>query len=653
MGGRDPLTAGASDGLATRIDHVLVANHSSAAVMITWVTDAPTLGCVRYGVTRELGASACEDGADRDVHHVILTGLSPRTRYYFEVASGGVVDDDDGELYTFETTDVGAGRPGAITGYVISAETGTPLAEVLVSGISIDEDGGSHPIACRTDIDGRWVLSLGNLKDRASSGVLAYREGDGMELTFEGGNRGRGAATVTLSGASPQVSGVFELRPPEGDPDATPSHFYLAANYPNPFAKQTTIRFGLPEEAPVRADRLQRAGAGGRVLVRWDAPGGSPSDRLGWTKRRRSSRRLRSLLLPIEVREVWSGAKDVPVQVVPVERQRYRCAMKTSGMIGPATALTVVVCISTAASSAIAAISDVQVSNLTSSSATVTWTTDGVTDGCVNYGTTTSLGSMACDPRPDDDVHAVTLSGLSAETTYFFEVTSGGETDDDGGAFYTLVTPEVGSGTPYVIFGHIVLSDGTTAAVETIVTAEISTAGGLSSLLSELTDASGAWSINLGNLKSAADGSVLVYAPGDTMYIAALGAADGSASGTTTVSGTSPQSAGTLVLSGLLAVSESGDAPSPVVAFRVPNPFRSTRPLEYELGRSARVTLSVVDAMGRAVRTLDDGWRGRGSHRVAWDGRDDRRVPLASGVYVLVLALPGHGISTGRTVLIR
>ena len=198
-------------------------------------------------------------------------------------------------------------------------------------------------------------------------------------------------------------------------------------------------------------------------------------------------------------------------------------------------------------SSALGQISNVQVSNVTSSSATITWTTSDTTDGCVNYGLTTALGDTSCDSRPNDDVHQVIITGLSAETTYYFEVISGGITDNNGGAYYTFITTDVASGVPYVIFGYVLLHNGLSPTTATIVSVQVESNGNASYPLSDLTNTDGAWSLNLGNLKNLADGTVLSYSTGDSTFVDAQGAADGVGQDTTTVSGSSPQYAGTIL----------------------------------------------------------------------------------------------------------
>jgi peroxiredoxin len=85
-------------------------------------------------------------------------------------------------------------------------------------------------------------------------------------------------------------------------------------------------------------------------------------------------------------------------------------------------------------------ISNILVSNVTSSSVTVSWTTDEASDSTVYYGTTTSYGSTASDGTSTTS-HSVSLTGLSASSTYHYKVKSGSIESGDN----TFATPETGS----------------------------------------------------------------------------------------------------------------------------------------------------------------------------------------------------------------
>lgn len=75
---------------------------------------------------------------------------------------------------------------------------------------------------------------------------------------------------------------------------------------------------------------------------------------------------------------------------------------------------------------------DVRISNITDTSFTVSYFTDGAITGVINYGTTTSLGQSALDDRDQEfgkiephKIHNFTIRNLSPVTKYYFTIVSG------------------------------------------------------------------------------------------------------------------------------------------------------------------------------------------------------------------------------------
>jgi hypothetical protein len=69
-------------------------------------------------------------------------------------------------------------------------------------------------------------------------------------------------------------------------------------------------------------------------------------------------------------------------------------------------------------------ISGVTVSNITSTSATISWTSNVATYGGVNYGLTTAFGSKTPWVVPISTAHSFTLTGLTPGSTYDYQVWS-------------------------------------------------------------------------------------------------------------------------------------------------------------------------------------------------------------------------------------
>jgi hypothetical protein len=64
-----------------------------------------------------------------------------------------------------------------------------------------------------------------------------------------------------------------------------------------------------------------------------------------------------------------------------------------------------------------------------------------------------------------------------------------------------------------------------------------------------------------------------------------------------------------------------------------PNPFNPRTTLRLRLGSAGPVTVEILDARGRRIRTLVDGTLPAGEHLLTWDGRDGAGRGVVSGVY--------------------
>jgi hypothetical protein len=84
-----------------------------------------------------------------------------------------------------------------------------------------------------------------------------------------------------------------------------------------------------------------------------------------------------------------------------------------------------------------------------------------------------------------------------------------------------------------------------------------------------------------------------------------------------------------------------------------PEPFNPLTLIPVQLGEARWIDVTIYDLRGRQVRSLYAGHRSAGRHEFSWDGTDESRRPVASGVYfyrgrVGRLFLPGDGGSALR-----
>ena len=85
---------------------------------------------------------------------------------------------------------------------------------------------------------------------------------------------------------------------------------------------------------------------------------------------------------------------------------------------------------------------------------------------------------------------------------------------------------------------------------------------------------------------------------------------------------------------------------SPVVFQNFPNPFNPSTTIEFNLPEGGRVDLEIYDIMGRQVRNLASKEFPAGLNKVIWDGKNDFRRSVTSGIYF-------YKFISGPTVSIR
>ena len=105
---------------------------------------------------------------------------------------------------------------------------------------------------------------------------------------------------------------------------------------------------------------------------------------------------------------------------------------------------------------------------------------------------------------------------------------------------------------------------------------------------------------------------------------------------------------------------EGGGAPEPgipgnfLLHQNYPNPFNPETTISFDIpgepGTKQQVRLIVYDLRGREVKTLVDSRCEPGSHRVVWDGRNERGEPVSSGIYFYSLTAGEH--TTARKMIV-
>lgn len=180
-------------------------------------------------------------------------------------------------------------------------------------------------------------------------------------------------------------------------------------------------------------------------------------------------------------------------------------------------------------------ISNITITNVRDVTFVVSWTTAIASNGSVTWGSTTPPSNTVTDGVSSTTTHYVTISGLLANQTYYFQVTSGDETDNNGDAYYQVTTgPFLIPPTPaHTIRGYVYLSDGTTIVPNAIVYLQLQDfdeigSPGSSQLISVRTDDAGRWSYTLSNTRTSDLSSSFIFTAGmDKLQIIGQGGSNG------------------------------------------------------------------------------------------------------------------------------
>lgn len=100
-------------------------------------------------------------------------------------------------------------------------------------------------------------------------------------------------------------------------------------------------------------------------------------------------------------------------------------------------------------------------------------------------------------------------------------------------------------------------------------------------------------------------------------------------------------------------LSADDDLASPNLSLHnYPNPFNPSTTIVYVLPQSNRVSVSIFNVKGQIVKTLVNEYQSSGWHSVFWDGRDDKGILCASGIYYCRIIANGK-IKTRKMLLLK
>ena len=358
---------------------------TATSATITWTTDQPSSSQVGYGTTTAYGSLSTLSPALVTLHSVTVTGLTPGTTYNYAAIAANSAGTATSANFIFST-------PATIP--VISA--------VTASGITTT----SATITWATDQPSSSQVGYGTTSGYGSLSTL-----NPALVTLH---------SVTLTGLTPGTTYDYAAISVDSAGTATSANFIFSTPVPVPVISGVTA-IGITATS---------------ATITWTTDQPSSSQvKYGTTTAYGSLSTLTPTLVTLHSVTLTGLTPGTT----------YNYAAISANSAGTPTSAN----FTFSMPATIPAISAVVSSGITTTSATITWTTDQPSASQVEYGTTTAYGTLpSLNPAPVTS-HSVTLTGLTPGTTYDYaaiSVDSAGTATSANFIFSTPMTVPVISG---------------------------------------------------------------------------------------------------------------------------------------------------------------------------------------------------------------
>lgn len=219
----DALVLGISS-TSSGISNIQVTNVTENSFTVVWESLKKETGYVTYGATLDLAEAANDD---RDgltergsyyMHHVSVTDLIPETMYYYEIHSGDIPYDDNGDPYEITTPSTEDSPPAYDS--LLGEVTGSGKSDAVIVAIVQTEDGESSAVSTVADNSGNWTLSIGSVRNDDYDGYFNYGSDDTVVITgLTKGDEYSGEYTIGDVGDDVISIELEMVEPVEGDDD--------------------------------------------------------------------------------------------------------------------------------------------------------------------------------------------------------------------------------------------------------------------------------------------------------------------------------------------------------------------------------------------------------------------------------------------------
>lgn len=368
------------------ISNVQATNISNSGATITWTTNEASNSVVNYGLTNAYGSNASSATLVTN-HSVNLTGLSPNIMYHYRVNSTDAGSNPSSSTdFTFTTAASGGSSPSGLVSDSFTGALNTNLWSFYdpLSNSSLSTTGSqasiSVPASSNHDL---WTNALNAPRIRQAANNTDFQ----IEAKFDSNVTNR----FQMQGLTVEQNNTNLLRF-DVYYDGTVTRIFSASIVNGTASNRISaiIANGAPKYL-----RVNRSGN------LWSLS--YSSNGTTWTTAGSYSHTL-----SVTAVGLFTGNSGSPIPAHTALVDYFMVDNIQPGSGGDTNA---------------PVISNIQATSLTSSSATITWTTNEASNSVVNYGLTNAYGSNASNVTLVTS-HSINLTGLIPNTSYHYRVAS-------------------------------------------------------------------------------------------------------------------------------------------------------------------------------------------------------------------------------------
>lgn len=187
--------------------NVKVTNRGATTLSISWTTDIPMTGYVKYSedpakVTLPAGDVRDQiSGTSQSYtnHYINITGLGANKTYYFLIGSGSQTYNDNNKPYQVRTF-AAASSPAedVVSGKIVNTDS-SPVNGAIVF---VDLDG-AETLSAITKSDGAWRLNLSSARSKDGKTITIDPQKTLLSIFVQAGTSGTATATTNTAKAKP------------------------------------------------------------------------------------------------------------------------------------------------------------------------------------------------------------------------------------------------------------------------------------------------------------------------------------------------------------------------------------------------------------------------------------------------------------------